>query len=78
MKVEVLKMSEWLCLKEIEVIDTELNEVVYEGLAEDFAEINDYDEELIELLSQLRATIGMNEVTFYDNQGMEFLIKKVA
>ena len=71
-------MSEWLCLNEIEVIDTELNEVVYDGLAEDFAEVNDYDEELIELLNQLRTTRGMNEVTFYGNQGMEFLIRKVA
>lgn len=58
-------------------VTNDSNEVIFEGLAEDFLEANDYDEEIREFLCNLDAKkIGSIDY-YYGNFGEEFKFEKI-
>ena len=70
-------MSRFLNKIEIEVENVESKEVVFSGSYEDFLEINDFDDELEEILNNLQKDKNNKEINFYGTDSNEYLIKKI-
>ena len=64
-------------LMEVEVLN-ENEEIVYNGLADDLVAMDFYDDELGEMLNNLQRDRELEEIEYYDENGMEYLIRKVA
>lgn len=52
-------------------------ELVFKGVAEQFLEINDYDEEMIEILNELDQNEIGTKTNIYGNFGDVFEVEKV-
>lgn len=64
-------------LMEVEVLN-ENEEIIYNGLADDLVAMDFYDDELGEMLNNLQRDRELEEIEYYDENGMEYLIRKVA
>ena len=64
-------------LMEVEVLN-ENEEIIYNGLADDLVAMGFYDDELGEMLNNLQRDRELEEIEYYDENGMEYLIRKVA
>mgnify|MGYP003582089253 CR=1 FL=1 len=64
-------------LMEVEVLN-ESEEIIYNGLADDLVAMDFYDDELEEMLNNLQRDRELEEIEYYDENGMEYLIRKVA
>ena len=64
-------------LMEVEELN-ENEEIIYNGLADDLVAMDFYDDELGEMLNNLQRDRELEEIEYYDENGMEYLIRKVA
>ena len=64
-------------LMEVEVLN-ENEEIIYNGLADDLVAMDFYDDELEEMLNNLQRDRELEEIEYYDENGMEYLIRKVV
>lgn len=62
---------------EIKVTDMELNEIIYEGDADEFLFVNENDESLEEFLTELDTMSIGTEKTYYGNFYSEYLFEKI-
>ena len=71
-------MSELLNEEEVEMeVTDEYGEVIYIGTYEEFLALNDYDEELEEVLNKLQNT-DATQISFYGFFASEYIIRKVV
>lgn len=61
---------------EIKVTDIELNEIIYEGDADEFLFINENDESLEELLTELDTMPMGTKKSYYGNFCSEYIFEK--
>lgn len=61
----------------IKVYDNDLREEIYYGDADEFLFQNDNDEELQMVLGKLETRRYNEKISWYGNQGMEFIFEKV-
>ena len=71
-------MSELLKEEEVEMeVTDEYGEVIYSGTYEEFLALNDYDEELENVLNKLQNT-DATQISFFGFFTSEYIIRKVA